>query len=104
MATSKFRITAGALQPRVNQAAANSSNVVFVPPPDKRSMAGMMQFHEVLCCLREGRIVGKPVFTEAGLWEFHMERFFANRLYRLKVAAATSGARVTRLYAILSEA
>jgi len=103
MAISKLRVTAAALQPRVHQAAANSSNIVFVPPPDKRSMAGMMQFHEVMCCLREGRIVGKPVFTEAGLWEFHMERFFANRHYRLKVAAATSATRVTRLYAILSE-
>jgi len=103
MAVSKIRITAAHLESRVRSAAANSSNVVFIPPPEKRSMAGMMTFHQVMCCLREGNIVGKPKLTEEGLWEFRMERYGANRLYSLKVAAAVDGPRVTKIYAILSE-
>jgi hypothetical protein len=66
-------------------------------------MAGMMLFHQVMCCLREGSIVGKPKLTKDGYWEFRMERFAANRLYSLKVAASVNGARVVKLYAILSE-
>lgn len=103
MTVSKLRITAGLLEPRVHSAAKSSSNVVFVPPPRKRSMAGMMLFHQVMCCLREGKIVGKPKLTEEGFWEFRMERYAANRLFSLKVAATVKGARVETLYAILSE-
>lgn len=103
MTTSKFRITANQLLPRVHSAAQSSSNVVFVPPPQKRSMAGMMLFHQVMSCLREGLIVGKPKLTEEGLWEFRMERFAANQWFALKVAASVNGARVVKLYAILSE-
>lgn len=66
-------------------------------------MAGMMLFHQALSCLREGEIVGKPVLTDAGLWEFRMERYAANRIYSLKVAASVNGARVEKVYAILSE-
>jgi hypothetical protein len=84
MAVSKLRIPASHLQARVRSAAANSSNVVFVPPPEKRSMAGMILFHQVLSCLREGNIVGKPRLTDAGLWEFRMERYAANRTYATK--------------------
>lgn len=103
MTVSKIRITAALLRSRVNSAAADSANVVFVPPPRKRSMAGMILFHQVMCCLREGAIVGKPKLTAEGFWEFRMERYAANRIYSLKVAVAVSGARVEKIYAILSE-
>ena len=66
MTVSKFRITAALLEPRVHTAARDSSNVVFVPPPQKRSMAGLMRFQQALECLRKGRITGKPKLTEAG--------------------------------------
>lgn len=103
MTVSPLRITALHLQARVHHAAKDSSNVVFIPPPRKRSMAGMMLFHQVMCCLREGTIVGKPKLTDEGFWEFRMERFAANRVYSVKVAAKVKGARVERLFAILTE-
>lgn len=103
MTVSKFRITANQLQSRVRSAARNSANVVFIPPPRKRSIAGMMLFQQAMSCLREGVIVGKPKLTNEGLWEFRMERFAANRWFSLKVAVSVQGARVEKLYAILSE-
>lgn len=103
MTVSRFRITAAMLQPRVREAAGMSANVVFVPPPDKRSMAGMMLFRSVLLCLQEGNIVGKPTKDEYGNWVFRMERYAANHLFQLKVAAEVDGARVVKLYAILTE-
>ena len=103
MSVTNLRITAAQLLPRVHAAAANSSNVVFIPPPEKRSMAGMMQFRQVMLCLQEGTIVGKPKLTEHGFWEFRMERYAANQLFSLKVAAEVKGALVVKLYAIQSE-
>lgn len=64
-------------------------------------MAGMMLFHEVLCCLREGTIVGKPKLSAEGYWEFKMERFACNRLFSIKVAALVKGAQVEKLFALL---
>lgn len=100
MSVTNIRITASQLLPRIRSAAADSSNVVFVPPPQKRSMAGMMQFRQVMLCLQDGTIVGKPKLTEHGLWEFRMERYAANQLFSLKVAAEVKGVRVVKLYAI----
>lgn len=101
MSVGKFRITASQLQSRVHTAAKNSSNIVFVPRPEKRSIAGMMLFHEVLCCLREGTIVGKPKLTSEGYWEFRMERFAANRWFSIRVAAMVKGAHVEKLFALM---
>lgn len=103
MAVSRFRITANALEPRVRQAAKDSANVVFIPAPEKRSMAGAMLFQQAMSCLREGRISGRPVFTEDGLWEFRMKRYAASQWFSIKVAASVAGARVEKLYVILSE-
>lgn len=101
MSVGKFTITASQLQPRVHTAAKNSANVVFIPPPEKNSMAGMMLFHEVMCCLREGTIVGKPKLTPEGYWEFKMERFACNRWFSIEVAALVKGAHVEKLFALL---
>ena len=103
MSVSKLRITAGLLQPRVHTAAKDSENVVFIPPTQKRSMAGMMRFQQALACLRKGSIVGKPKLTDEGLWEFQMERYAANRWFTIKVAAEVNGAHVVKLYAIFEE-
>lgn len=103
VATTSFRITADLLLPRVRDAAGNSSNVVFIPPPNKRSMAGMMLFKQALSCLRGGTIVGKPIKNTNGDFEFHMERFAANHWVRFKVIASVSGARVTKVYVLTAE-
>lgn len=103
MAITKLRVTADKLLPRVRDAAETSSNVVFIPPPNKRSMAGMMLFQQVLSCLREGAIVGKPVKNAHGDFEFHMERYAANQWVRYKVIASVSGARVTKIYVLTAE-
>lgn len=66
-------------------------------------MAGVMLFLQAIACLREGKIVGKPVLTEHGLWEFRMRRYAAHQWFSIKVAAAVDGAHVTKLYVILSE-
>lgn len=100
MTVSKFRVTASQLESRVKAAAKDSANVVFVPPPEKKSMAGMMLWHQALACMRQGRIVGTPKQVQEGLWEFRMERFAANQLFELKVAARCRGATVEQLYAI----
>lgn len=63
----------------------------------------MMLFHEVMCCLREGNITGKPKLTSEGFWEFQMERFACNRWFSLKVAAKVNGAHVEKLFALLKE-
>jgi hypothetical protein len=66
-------------------------------------MAGMMQYRQVLLCLQEGVIVGKPKLADNGFWEFRMERYAANQPFSLKVAASVDGARVVKLYAIQLE-
>lgn len=98
---SKLRITAGLLQPRVKATAKSSSNVEFIPPPNKKGMAGMVTYLQALKCLQEGQIVGKPRKNQHGDWEFQMERYAANQLARFNVVASVDGARVTRLYVLL---
>ena len=92
MTVSKLRISASKLLPRVRETAKSSSNVVFIPPLEKRSMAGMMTFHQALICLQEGVIVGKPRQNDNGDWELFMERYAAHTSFILKVIAICDGA------------
>lgn len=103
MAISKIRITAGLLLPRVRAAAKSSSNVEFVPPPAKQSMAGMMTYLQALKCLQEGEIVGKPKLNEHGDWTFQMERFAANQWTQINVVAVVENTRVVKLYVLLEK-
>ena len=97
MSVTRMRVTASKLLPRIQEAAKSSSNVVFVPDLNRRSMAGLMTFHQAMSCLRLGKIVGKPTMNEHDHWELRMERYAANRTYSLRVIAECDGARVSRL-------
>lgn len=92
-----IRITARALLPRVRDAAKLTSNIVFLPPLEMRSMAGAMTFRQVLNCLRSGQIVGKPILDEHGAWQFTMERNSAGYSLPVQVVAECSGVAITRL-------
>ena len=41
--------------------------------------------------------------NKKGEWEFEMERFAANYLFRIRVIAVCGGSKVTKLYAILPD-
>jgi len=97
MSIERLRITASKLLPYVREAARSSSNVVFIPPLEKRSMAGMITFHQAFRCLQEGRLVGQPVQNPRGDWELRLEYFSAGVLFRLRVVAVCDGARVRQL-------
>ena len=101
MAISNIRVTARTLQRCVHEAAKSSSNVVFIPEPDKGSMAGMMTFQQAMSCLRSGNVVGTPRINQHGHWEFQMQRFAANHLFSLRAIAECEGVRVSRLFAFL---
>ena len=101
MAISKLRITAGQLLPRVRAAAKSSSNVEFIPPPIKKSMAGMMTYLQALKCLQEGEIVGSPVLNEHGHWEFQMKRCAVTQWLVIDVVAVVNSTRVTKLFVLL---
>jgi hypothetical protein len=92
-----IRITASKLLPKVRDAAKYSSNIVFIPPLEMRSMAGAMTFRQVLECLRSGRIVGKPTRNQHGAWEFIMECEFVNQALQVSVVAECEGVAITRL-------
>jgi hypothetical protein len=97
MAITKFRITANKLEPRVHEAAKNSSNVVFIPPPVKESLAGAMLFQQVMACVRKGKIRGKPRLAKENYWEFRMDRYSAGRWFSCNVAAEVNDSQVVRL-------
>ena len=103
MGVSKLRPTVRTLPACVKAAAKSSSNVVMIPPPDEKSMGGKMTYLQALACLREGTIIGEPKLNEHGHFEFTMERFAANYLFRLRVIAECAGATVSKLYAILPD-
>jgi hypothetical protein len=92
-----IRVTATQLQSRIREAARSSANVIFIPPLEKRSMAGMMTFQQALSCLREGKIVGQPKLNANGDWVLKMERFAGNSLFKLPVIAVCKGTRVAQL-------
>ncbi len=95
----KLRLTAPRLEAAIQHAAAKSSNVVFVPPLEKRSMAGMMNFHQILLCLQEGKIVGKPKKTEHGDWEVVMSRSPELGDHQsIKATAKCDGLKVVRIF------
>lgn len=93
-----IRVTASRLAQKIREAASSSSNVVFIPPPNKDSMAGMMTFQQAMSCLRDGSIVGKPQLNEHGDWELRMERYAANFLFTARVIAHCEGAIVSKIY------
>ena len=66
MSVSKLRLTEKKLPAAIAKAAANSSNVVFVPPLEMKSMGGMMNYHIALKCLQEGVVVVRPHQNEFG--------------------------------------
>lgn len=103
MAVSKLRVTAGQLLPRLRTAAKSSSNVEFIPPPAKRSMAGMMTYLQALKCLQEGEIIGKPKLNEHGHWEVRMRRFAANQWTEFDVVAVVESTRVIKIYVLLEK-
>jgi hypothetical protein len=97
----KFRISEKSLLKHIQQTANNTSKIVFIPPIEKSSMAGMMTFQQAVSCLRHGVIVGKPKKNMFGDWELQMERYAANFLFRTKVVVECDGALVHRLIIIL---
>lgn len=97
VAVIKLRVTEKKLLAAVKAAASSSSNIVFLPPLEKRSMAGAMNFHQAIKCLRDGSIVGKPVLNEHGEWELTMERYAANQLLQIKIIAICDGASICQL-------
>lgn len=99
MSVSKIRLTARTLIPAMQKAAMNSSNVAFIPPLEKRSMAGMMTFMQALMCLQKGKPVGKPMCNEYGDWELTMRRFSANHDFELKVLVKCNGISIEKIYA-----
>lgn len=98
MSVTKIRVTAPRLQKAIRAAAKDSSKVAFIPPLEKRSMAGMMTFHQALMCLQHGDIVGKPVLNERGDWELSMQRFAANFMFEMRVVVSCKGANVDMIY------
>lgn len=103
MKTTKLRISASKLLPRIREAAKSSSNVVFIPPLNKKSMAGMMTYRQALACLQSGVIVGKPMLDDHGHWEVWMERYAANLRFRTRVVAVCDGPRVAQLIVFPAE-
>lgn len=97
MTVTKLRVSRRQLLARIREAAKSSSNVIFVPPLEKRSIAGMMTFHQAFSCLQEGTVVGNPVLNDRGDWELMMERYAANFLFKLKVIAMCDGAHISKL-------
>lgn len=102
MAT-RIRVSSRALLEKIRETASSSSNVVFIPEPEKRSMAGMMTFHQALQCVRAGKIVGEPVRNEYGDWELRMERYAANFNFTARIIAECDGAHVKRIIVFLEQ-
>lgn len=102
MAIVNLRVTEKTLLKRLREAAQSSSNVVFIPEPNKGSMAGMMTWQQAMSCLREGDIVGKPTPNAHGHWELQVQRYAANHMFNLRAIAECTGARVTRIYVFLT--
>lgn len=102
MAVVNLRVTEKTLLKRLREAAQSSSNVVFIPEPDKGSMAGMMTYQQAMSCLREGDIVGKPTLNAHGHWELQVQRYAANHMFSLRAVAECTGVRVTRIFVFLT--
>ena len=103
MSITPLRVSSKKLLAAIREAARSSSNVVFIPPLEKRAMAGMMTFHQALKCLQEGIMVGKPHLNDKNDWELSMERFAADSSFRIRVVAMCEGATVSKLVVHLQE-
>ena len=101
MTVTKLRVTASRVLAAVREAAKSSSNVVFIPPPEKKSMAGMMTFLQAMKCLQSGSLVGKPKLNEHGDWELSMERYAANYLFKIRAIAICDSVRVSQIIVLL---
>ena len=99
MSISKIRISSDKLLTYIRAAARSSENIVFIPPPNKKSMAGMMSFRRGLVCLQKGEIVGKPKRNEHGDWELRLSRPAANASDELRVIVECEGATIVRIIA-----
>lgn len=102
MAVTNLRITAKALLRCIHDAAKSSSNVVFVPELDKKSMAGMMTYQQAMSCLRSGSFLGDPIQNSHGHWEATMQRYAASHMFTLSIAVECQGAIVTRIFAFVA--
>lgn len=99
-----IRLTAGRLQKYVRAAARDPSRVYFKEPSDRRNLAGELTYRQVLKCLQEGRIIGKPVMDEHSSWRFGMLRHGAGLTVVVDVAALAASARIERLIVLGFEA
>jgi len=91
-----IRLSAARLQKHVRVAARDSSRVVFREPPDRRNLAGELTYRQVLRCLQEGQLIGKPIMDNA-FWQFQMRRHAAGLTVTVEAAALAAGARVEQI-------
>src|SRR5580700_3385570 len=98
MAVTDFRIPKDKLLAAIRIAAKDSSKLVFLPAIEKRAMAGMMTYRQVIKCLEEGRIGKGPKRNEHGHWALTLERYSAHRWLSIDVVAECEGATVRRIY------
>lgn len=91
-----IRLSAAQLQRHVRVAARDSSRVVFREQPDRRNLAGELTYRQVLKCLQEGQVIGKPSM-ENDYWQFQMQRHSAGLTVTVEAAALAAGARVEQI-------
>ena len=99
MSVTKIRISSAKLLSHIRAAAKSSENIIFIPPPDRKSMAGMMSFRRGMVCLQKGEIVGKPTRNAHGDWELKLSRPAAGKHDELRVIVECEGARILRIIA-----
>lgn len=103
MTVTKLRVSGARLLKGIREAAKSSANLVFIPPPSKKSIAGMMTFLQTLACIREGAFSGTPRLNENGDWEFVMKRHAAGVVFMVKGVAVCDGARVGQVVILNAE-
>lgn len=103
MAVTKLRLTQSKLLAAIKHAAKSSSNIVFMPDVEKRSMAGLTTFKLLILILQQGEFHGKPKLNKHGDWELSMCRFGAKEWCVIDVIAQCDGPRVRRLIVLHGE-
>lgn len=99
-----IRLSAARLQKCVRAAANDSARVVFLEPPDRRNLAGELTYRQVLKCLQDGQLVGRPVLDEHAHWRFQMWRHAVGLTVFVDAAAKVSGARIEQIVVLGIEA
>ena len=104
MTVHALRVSARLVVKRVRKIATrDAGQIIIIPPPHRRSMAGMMNFRQVIVCLEKGTVDSTPIRNQHGDWEFTMRRH-AGRLWTVvRVAVTCEGARVSRVHAIVED-